>query len=131
LSSIAVFQGSGFTDFPLGNPCDHPWQPEMQREIVRQALSLFGTAKAPRTTVKAPFSWKEDGVVWRARYGRVDPTDKESLLKLGEAIGSSLGKLVGGEQLLFLFAIAMIAVGVAMLRPRAAAGDPDVRIKMS
>jgi D-proline reductase (dithiol) PrdB len=84
LSSIAVFQGSGFTDFPLGNPCDHPWQPEMQREIVRQALSLFGTAKAPRTTVKAPFSWKEDGVVWRARYGRVDPTDKESLLKLGE-----------------------------------------------
>jgi uncharacterized protein len=49
----------------------------------------------------------------------------------GAAIGSSLGKLVGGEQLLFLFAIAMIAVGVAMLRPRAAAGDPDVRIKMS
>ena len=29
-------------------------------------------AKVPRTTVKAPFSWKEDGVVWRARYGRVD-----------------------------------------------------------
>ena len=46
----------------------------------------------------------------------------------GAAIGSSLGKLVGGEQLLFLFAIAMIAVGVAMLCPRAAAGDPDVRI---
>ena len=47
---------------------------------------------------------------------------------VGAAIGSSLGKLVGGEQLLVLFAIAMIAVGVAMLRPRAAAGDPDVRI---
>ena len=73
-----------FTDFPLGNPCGHPWQPEMQREIVHQALSLFETAKTPRTTVKAPFSWKEDGVVWRARYGRVDPTEKERLLKLGE-----------------------------------------------
>jgi len=73
-----------FTDFPLGNPCGHPWQPEMQREIVRQALSLFETAKTPRTTVKAPFSWKEDGVVWRARYGRVAPTEKERLLKLGE-----------------------------------------------
>lgn len=47
---------------------------------------------------------------------------------VGAAIGSSLGKLVGGEQLLFLFAIAMITVGVAMLRPHAAAGDPDVRI---
>ena len=49
----------------------------MQREIVRQALTLFETAKTPRTTIKAPFSWKEDGAVWRARYGRVDPTDKE------------------------------------------------------
>jgi hypothetical protein len=73
-----------FTDFPLGNPCGHPWRPDMQREIVRQALTLFQTAKAPRTTVKAPFSWKEDGAVWRARYGRVDPADKERLLKLGE-----------------------------------------------
>ena len=73
-----------FTDFPLGNPCGHPWQPEMQREIVRQALSIFETAITPRTTVKSPFSWKEDGVAWRARYGRVDPTEKERLLKLGE-----------------------------------------------
>ena len=73
-----------FTDFPLGNRCGHPWQPEMQREIMRQGLSLFETAKTPRTTVKAPFSWEEDRVVWRARYGRVDPTEKERLLKLGE-----------------------------------------------
>ena len=46
----------------------------------------------------------------------------------GAAIGSSLGKLVDGQKLLFLFALAMIAVGAAMLRPRSAAGDPDVRI---
>lgn len=46
----------------------------------------------------------------------------------GAAIGSSLGKLVDGQKLLFLFALAMIAVGAAMLRPRAAAGDPGVRI---
>ena len=41
---------------------------------------------------------------------------------VGAAIGSTLGKLVDGQQLLllFLFALAMIAVGVAMLRPRAA-----------
>ena len=47
---------------------------------------------------------------------------------LGAAIGSTIGKLVDGQQLLFLFALAMIVVGVAMLRPRAAAGNPDVRM---
>jgi uncharacterized protein len=46
----------------------------------------------------------------------------------GAAIGSTVGKLVNGQWLLLLFALAMIAVGIAMLRPRAAAGDPDVRI---
>jgi uncharacterized protein len=47
---------------------------------------------------------------------------------VGAAIGSTLGKLVDGQQLLFLFALAMIAVGVAMLRPRAAEGKADVHI---
>ena len=41
------------------------------------------------------------------------------------AIGSSIGKLVAGDRLLFLFALAMIAVGIAMLGPRAAEGDPS------
>ena len=47
---------------------------------------------------------------------------------VGAAIGSTLGKMVGGQQLLFLFALVMIAVGAAMLRPRAAGGDDNVRI---
>lgn len=47
---------------------------------------------------------------------------------IGAAVGSTLGKLIDGQQLLFLFALAMIAVGVAMLRPRAAKGNPDVRL---
>jgi len=46
----------------------------------------------------------------------------------GAAIGSSIGKLVPGDSLLFLFALVMIAVGIAMLRPRAASGDPSVSI---
>ena len=50
---------------------------------------------------------------------------------IGAAIGSSVGKLVDGQKLLFLFALAMIAVGAAMLRPRATAGNPDVRITPS
>jgi len=47
---------------------------------------------------------------------------------VGAAIGSSVGKIVDGQKLLFLFALAMIAIGAAMLRPRAAAGNPDVRM---
>ena len=74
-----------FNDFPLGNPCGPPWQKAMQRDIVRAALHLLETASGPRTTVKSPFAWHEDGAVWRARYGRVDPADKERLRELGEA----------------------------------------------
>ncbi len=73
-----------FNDFPLGNPCGHPWQPAMQRDIVRQALRLLETAPGPRTTVKSPFTWHQDGPVWRPRYGRVDPADKQRLFALGE-----------------------------------------------
>jgi uncharacterized protein len=47
---------------------------------------------------------------------------------IGALIGSSIGKLVDGQRLLFLFALTMIGVGLAMLRPHAASGRPDVRI---
>ncbi|MFZ5790887.1 MAG: sulfite exporter TauE/SafE family protein [Pseudomonadota bacterium] len=47
---------------------------------------------------------------------------------LGAIAGSSLGKAVEGERLLVLFALVMVAVGVAMLRPRRSEGDPSVRI---
>jgi D-proline reductase (dithiol) PrdB len=73
-----------FTDFPLGNPCGHPWRRDMQREIVRQAVGLIETAAGPRTTVTAPFVWKEEGTLWRPRYGRTDPADRERLLAIGE-----------------------------------------------
>ncbi|MEK9971490.1 MAG: sulfite exporter TauE/SafE family protein, partial [Ferrovibrio sp.] len=47
---------------------------------------------------------------------------------LGAAFGSTLGKMVDGRHLLLLFAAAMVAVGAAMLRPKAAGGDPDVKL---
>ena len=47
---------------------------------------------------------------------------------LGAAVGSTVGKLVDGRQLLVLFSFVMLAVGFAMLRPRAAGGNPAVRI---
>jgi len=47
---------------------------------------------------------------------------------VGAFVGSSLGKSVNGESLLFLFALVMVVVGVSMLRGRGSEGDPMVRI---
>jgi hypothetical protein len=42
---------------------------------------------------------------------------------MGAGIGSTLGKLVPGENLLFFFALVMMAAGVAMLRKRVGDGE--------
>jgi uncharacterized protein len=44
----------------------------------------------------------------------------------GALAGSTVGKAVDGQKLLFLFAIVMIVVGVLMLRSRGREGDPLV-----
>jgi D-proline reductase (dithiol) PrdB len=72
-----------FTDLPLGNPVGHPWNRDMQREVVRLAFSTLKTASGPRTTVRAPVKWKDDPD-WRERYSRVDAAEQERLLRLGE-----------------------------------------------
>lgn len=73
-----------FTDFPLGNPCGHPWDANMQTEIMRLALSVLQKASAARTTVRAPFAWKDDPE-WRGRYNRIRPEDRDRLRAVGEA----------------------------------------------
>ncbi|MBV8166102.1 MAG: hypothetical protein JO021_04865 [Alphaproteobacteria bacterium] len=74
-----------FSDFPLGNPCGHPWDAAMQTATVRLALEVLQTATAPRTTVQSPFAWTTEDPAWRDRYNRVRPEDRERLLALGEA----------------------------------------------
>ncbi len=44
---------------------------------------------------------------------------------VGALAGSTLGKLVDGQRLLFLFGLLMILVGVMMLRPRKAAASAE------
>jgi uncharacterized membrane protein YfcA len=44
----------------------------------------------------------------------------------GAALGASIGKLTDAKILLPLFAVAMIVIGVLMLRPRKSEGDSDV-----
>lgn len=45
----------------------------------------------------------------------------------GAFAGSSLGKRIGGEHLLFLFALLMLVVGALMFRERGATGDPGAQ----
>jgi uncharacterized membrane protein YfcA len=46
----------------------------------------------------------------------------------GALAGSTLGKLVDGQKLLFVFGLVMVAVALAMLRSRHANGNPNARI---
>ena len=64
--------------------------------------------------------WRRGNVFWR------QATLFAATGVLGAVLGSTLGKLVEGRKLLLLFALAMVAVGIAMLRPRAqrVAGAP-------
>ena len=55
-----------FTDFPLGNPCGVPYDGDMQRAIVAQALDLLASAEAARTTIEAPQVWPH-GEAWKAK----------------------------------------------------------------
>ena len=43
-------------------------------------------------------------------------------------VGSTIGKAVAGDRLLVLFALVMVAIGVAMLLRRGDEGDPSVHI---
>lgn len=52
------------TDFPLGNPCGEPYNPQQQRQIVELAAKLLEEATEPGTIVTSPFSWPK-GDEWK------------------------------------------------------------------
>ena len=67
----------------------------------------------------------------QARAGRVRWPCAVLFAVIGSAaawIGSSVAKAIDGHQLLLAFAVAMAAVGLAMLRPKKNEGDPGVRL---
>lgn len=53
-----------FTDFPLGSPCGEPYNVPQQRELFQKALDLLASAKGPRTTVEAGYTWSK-GDDWK------------------------------------------------------------------
>jgi uncharacterized membrane protein YfcA len=62
--------------------------------------------------------WRAGNVRWKPALAFAFPG------MLGAAIGASLGKLVPGKQLLFLFALLMIGVALSMLRSRKTVSKP-------
>ena len=60
--------------------------------------------------------WRAGNVRWQPALAFAIPG------AIGAAVGASVGKLVGGKQLLFLFALLMVAVAITMVRKR-----PDVK----
>lgn len=60
--------------------------------------------------------WRAGNVLWQPALAFAIPG------AIGAAVGASVGKLVGGKQLLFLFALLMVAVAITMVRKR-----PDVK----
>ena len=51
---------AAFTDFPLGHTCGPPGRPELQRQIMRDALALFETINMPATIVDLGYSWENE-----------------------------------------------------------------------
>ncbi len=67
-----------FSDFPLGNACGKPRDPDGQRATLELALRTLETAPAPRTTVQNPQRWSESGE-WKLDYNNVERIPEEEL----------------------------------------------------
>ena len=56
-----------FVNFPLGHQTGPPDQPELQRQIVIDAMRAFETIKSPGTIVELPYVWDENDRTWEDR----------------------------------------------------------------
>jgi hypothetical protein len=55
-----------FVNFPLGHQTGKPHQPDLQRQIVRDALHAFATIGQPGTIVELPYVWDAQDREWEA-----------------------------------------------------------------
>ncbi|HUA35819.1 MAG TPA: hypothetical protein VMA09_19570 [Candidatus Binataceae bacterium] len=56
-----------FVNFPLGHQTGKPNEPELQRQIVRDAMRAFDTIKEPGTIVQLPYVWDATDRTWETR----------------------------------------------------------------
>jgi hypothetical protein len=53
-----------FLNFPLGHQTGKPYQPELQRQIVREAMQAFETINQPGTVFHLPYVWDPNDRTW-------------------------------------------------------------------
>ena len=69
-----------FSDFPLGNSCGKPHEPDTQRFTLDLALKVLESAIGPRTTVQSPLRWNDDGD-WKNDYNNLARMPAEEVAK--------------------------------------------------
>jgi hypothetical protein len=69
-----------FSDFPLGNSCGKPHEPDTQRFTLDLALKVLESAIGPRTTVQSPLRWTDDGD-WKNDYNNLERMDPAEVAK--------------------------------------------------
>jgi hypothetical protein len=69
-----------FSDFPLGNSCGKPHEPDTQAFTLDLALKVLESAVGPRTTVQSPLRWNEDGD-WKQDFSNVACMSPEEVAK--------------------------------------------------
>jgi glycine/betaine/sarcosine/D-proline reductase family selenoprotein B len=69
-----------FSDFPLGNACGKPHEPDTQRFTLDLALKVLESSIGPRTTVQSPLRWTEDGD-WKLDYNNLARMPVEEIAK--------------------------------------------------
>ena len=69
-----------FSDFPLGNSCGKPHEPDTQRFTLDLALKVLESAVGPRTTVQSPLRWAEDGD-WKLDFNNLARMSPEEIAK--------------------------------------------------
>ncbi len=71
-----------YNDLPLGNPLGKPDDRAAQKDSVIRALEMVDQADEP-IVVESALSWSDDPS-WKENYARVDDSNRELLLKMGE-----------------------------------------------
>ncbi len=56
-----------FVNFPLGHQTGRPNDPDIQRQIVRDAMRAFETISAPGEIVQLPYVWDANDRTWETR----------------------------------------------------------------
>ena len=69
-----------FSDFPLGNSCGKPHEPDTQRFTLDLALKVLESAIGPRTTVQSPLRWSADAS-WKLDYNNIAQMSPEELAR--------------------------------------------------